>query len=472
MPAEQTNGHGRRAPATVADGPPCDPAAEAAVLSAILLRASVLDDVRDLLEPADFWLGPHRFIYEAIIAIDGAQRQIDPVTVRAQLDAMGLLKQVGGAAFVAQIVDATPSVANVAEHARIVRELGVLRRMGTTLHELAVTARSLETRADVASFLQRCEREVFAGGQSSEADTGRTMRQMMAAAVQHFDGTRPQLGRGLSTGFEELDRLSFGFRPGELWYLAARSGQGKTSLALNMAEAVARTGNHVVIFSMEMKWHELWPRFVSAMSGVHGEHVIDGNVNNDALSRIMAAIADLSNYPIKCDDEGALTPGRLRSRLRRHAAELRAEHPHARLGLVVVDYIQLMGADGKHRTRNDELEQISRSLKLLAGDFKCAVLVLSQLNRPDRRAASARPQLADIRGSGAMEQDGDKVLFIHRDSRDAHEAELILAKSRNGAVGDVTVGWEPWCTRFTERSQAGFAWQDPRYEPPDSRYEP
>jgi replicative DNA helicase len=466
MPAETTNGHARRS-STIADTPPCDAAAEAAVLSAILLRASVLDAVRDLVEPLDFWLGPHRHLYEAMLALDAAQRRIDPVTVRAQLDAMGVLKQVGGAAFVAQITDATPSVANVLEHARLVRELGVLRRMGSTLHDLALQARSLETRADVAGFLQRCEQEVFAGGRAaSDADTGSTMRQMMAAAVSHFDGSRPQLNRGVSTGFAELDRLSLAFRPGEVWYLAARPGMGKTSLALNMAQAVASTGRHALVFSMEMKREELTTRFISAMSGVAGTHILEGNVGNDALGHVMTAIGELANYPMKCDDASSLTPGRLRSRVRRHAAELRAEHPHSRLALIVVDYIQLMGADGKHRTRNDELEQISRSLKILAGDFKCTVLALSQLNRPDRRMAHAKPQLSDLRGSGAMEQDADKVLFIHRDA-DSEEAELILAKSRNAAVGSITVGWQPWCTRFVERTQPGFAWQDPRYEPSD-----
>jgi len=468
LQADTHAGNGSSKPRTApAATPACDIDAEAAVVSAVMLKPAWLDELRDLLAPTDFYSGPLRAVYEACLELDAAGKPIDVVLVSHHLQAAGKLKQIGGSAFLGQITDATPSVPNVRAHARIVHDLGLLRRMGTTLHNLAILARAPETRVNVAAFLEQCEGEVFHCNQAEAVrETASTMHDMMAAAAAEFDTTKPRAPRGVTTGLRDLDELSLAFQPGELWYVAARPGKGKTALALGMAEAVACTGRAALVFSMEMKRPEIADRMISAMSGAPYKGLLKRELSPQHLGDAMTAIGDLGRIPLIVDDVSVLTPSVLRSRVRRHAGTLRARHPLARLALVVVDYVQLMAADGRHRTRNDELEAISRSLKILAGDMGCTVVALSQLTRPDRKAAGGggRPSLTDLRGSGALEQDADKVVFIHRDDDDDEQghpgdAELILAKGRNAGTGRVRALWQPWCVRFVDQEQAGFAWQ-------------
>jgi replicative DNA helicase len=463
MPQAELHGrNGSMNHGSAAASPVSDPAAEAAVLSAIVLKPAVLDDVRDWLEPLDFWQANHRALYEALLALDAASKRIDIVTIKAQLEADGVWQRIGAGKFIAEISDATPSVANVEEHARLVRELGLLRRTAGTLRDLAATATRPETRSNVRAFLEQCEAEVFQANRgTNDRDTASTLRDMMAKSAGDFDMTRPHEPRGRSTGLLDLDELSFGLQPGELWYVAARPGYGKSALALGFAEAVARTGNHAVFFSMEMTRPELAERMISMMSAVSFRQIQKRELNAEQLAHVMTAIGDLGGYPVVFDDDCSLTPSRLRSRLRRHEALLRSQHPHGRLALVVVDYVQLMAWEKSTGNRNDELERISRALKILAGEFDCAVVALSQLNRPKGMA----PSLTDLRGSGALEQDANKVLFIHRADADEEgatdgEADLIMAKGRNVGTGKVRVTWQPWCVRFTGRAQERFAWSD------------
>jgi replicative DNA helicase len=441
-----------------------DGLAEAAVLSAVTLDARALDEVRDILEPDDFFSGAHRTVYQAVIDLDLAGSKVDVVTVLHHLTTRGLAQQVGGAAFLAAITDATPSVANVLEHARLVRRLSRLRRMGRVLSDLSVQAKLVETRADVPAFLEKCEADVFAvGTDSGERDTVSLLHDLVTSAVTEIEPSRPSPPRGVSTGFFELDEFAR-FMPGELWYVAARPGVGKTSLALGMAQAVAGTARHAAFFSMEMKRPEITERLLSMASGVAHEVIQARKLSVAQYEKVMSAAVDLGRHPIVVDDASTLTPARLRSRVRHHAAMLRSRHPHARLALVVVDYVQLMADDSRDGSRNEQLERISRSLKILAGEFACTVIALSQLSRPPKTAQHQRPTLTDLRGSGALEQDADKVLLIHRDGADAEgdeggDAELRLAKSRNTRTGLARVTWQPWCARFVQREQAGFAWQ-------------
>jgi replicative DNA helicase len=473
MPQAEQRSNGSANHGTSASAPASDSAAEAAVLSAIMLKPSVLDEVRDWLEPIDFWAGPHRALYEALLALDDASVRIDTVTVRSQLEAAGAWQRVGGGKFLAEIYDATPSVANIEDHARLVRELGLLRRTAATLKDLAATAQRPETRANVKGFLEQCESEVFSANRSSnERDTGSTLREMMSQAASDFDMTKPHAPRGKTTGIKDLDELTMGFQPGELWYVAARPGRGKTALALGFIEALARTGGDAgAFFSMEMTRPELAERMISMMSAVASRQIQKRALSAEQLSHVMSAIGELGRYPIVFDDSTTLTPSRLRSRLRRHEALLRAQHPHSRLRLVVVDYVQLMAWEKSTGNRNDELERISRALKILAGEFGCAVVALSQLNRPKPGTGHIPPSLTELRGSGALEQDANKVLFIHRaddDNEGDGEADLILAKGRNSGTGRVRVTWQPWCVRFTERVQERFAWGGPDYDGPES----
>ncbi len=430
------------------------------------LDPAAFDTVRDLVEAHDFFVHQHRVVFDALVAADAAGKRIDIVTVSAQLRAAGKLQQIGGTPFLSQLIDATPSVANVADHARLVRQMAVLRRMGGTLKTLAAQAQSVEARAEVSEFLQRCEAEVYAGSAPMEdRESSATLHEMMVSAAATLDPSRPRESRGITTGLHALDELTYGMGPGELWYLAARPGMGKTALALGMAQAVAGTGRIALFFSMEMALAELSERIISSASGVRHKLLQKRQLAADDWQKVTAAMHDLGRYPLTCDDTSTLSPARLRSRVRRHLSARRAKDPHARLGVIFVDYVQLMAPDpggGKRTTRNEELEQISRSLKLLAKDFGVAVVALAQLNRGQKDRADKRPGLLDLRGSGALEQDADKVLFIHREETEGEErgeAELILAKGRSTGTGRRTVQWQPWCVRFADTAQAGFAWQ-------------
>jgi replicative DNA helicase len=439
------------------DAPPSDSAAEAAVLSAILLRPTLFDELRDEVDASDFFLMSHRWLFEALAALDAAGERIDVVTVAHRLQSTGRLKEIGGTAFLAGISDATPAVANVAAHARIVRNLASLRRMSSTLVSLSLVAKAAETRGDVEGFLERCETEVFGAHVTTERDTSGSLREVMATATASLSPEQASLTRGASTGFPSLDELTLGLVPGELWYVAARPGMGKTALALGICANVASSGGHAACFSMEMKRPELAERLISSDSGVPLKALQKRELSGDQWSRVTSTLDRLSHLPMVLDDASTLTPSRLRSRVRRHASTLRAQHPTGRLALVVVDYVQLMAWDKPNGNRNDELERISRALKVLAGEFGLTVLALAQLNRGVKDRSDKRPGLLDLRGSGALEQDADKVLFVHRDDDERGDADLILGKGRNAALGAVAVRWEPWCVRFREaQGSLGF----------------
>jgi replicative DNA helicase len=448
--------------------------AEAAVLSSIMLSVTARDEVRDLLEPSDFYSGANRTMYEGILELTDAGRECDAVTLAAHLRDTARLQQIGGAPYISQIVDATPSVANVLEHARIVHRLARLRRMGKALAELSTQANFVETRANVQGFIERCESVVFAINASgrTDVDTGSPLCDVMSSAAVDLDPSRPSEPRGLTTGFVDLNELSLGFCPGELWYIAARPGKGKTALALGMAAAVAATGaRSACFFSLEMKRKELGERLISWSSGVPYKPLLTRRLSMEHYERAIATAAQIGRYPMYLDDGSTLTPARLRSRARKHFAALRQRHPHARPGLLVVDYVQLMADDSTEGNRNDQLERISRALKILAGELGITVVALSQLKRPSDRA-SGEPTLMDLRGSGALEQDADKVLFVHREEAEGDErgeAALILAKGRNAGTGRVRVTWEPWCVRFTEGAQGGFDYGPTDYDGPESR---
>jgi len=453
-----------------------DGSAEAAVLSAAMLNRALLDELRDIIEPHDFLSGPHRSVYEVVLELDAQNIVPDVVTVAHRLRANGKLEQIGGTPFLVSLTDATPTLANVLEHAKIVRSLGLLRRMGSTLTGLAARARQPETRADVRGFLESCEADVFAGNAwRSDRETASSLAELMGEMITRLDPSRPSEPRGIGTGFGQLDELTLGFGAGELWYVAARPGIGKTALALGMAAAAADGGGRsALFFSLEMRRLDLTERLVSAMSGVHYRHLQLRKLSMEHYDKAMATVRQLARLPLVIDEERRMTPARLRSRARKLFAGLRGKHPHARPGLIVLDYVQLMADDSSEGNRNDQLERISRSLKILAGELDVTIVALSQLNRPDKRAGNARPTLADLRGSGALEQDADKVLMIHRDEGEGEErgdAELILAKGRNAGTGKVRVDWQPWCVRFTE-AQAGFAWARPHHEAPDDEDAP
>ena len=454
-----------------------DPLAEAAVLSAVMLSREALDEVRDELSPDDFFLGAHGVVFAAVLELDEQNEAIDVITIRAALEAQGKLRAVGGVAFLAELLDATPTLGHAIKHARIVRRLADLRRMRDKLRELLHRAHEPEVLGDVPGFLERCEAEIFAlSGQRLERETASTLREVMSETREQLSPESTAVQRGAPTGLGQVDDMTLGLRPGELWYLAARPGVGKTALAMGIAAACAGSDAHAVVFSLEMDRQELGERMLSAASGVGLSHLQSRKLSAAHWSQITGSLEQLSHLPVVVDDASQLSPSRLRSRMRRHASRLRADYPRGKLGLVVVDYVQLMSGESTWRglSRSDELERISRALKLLAKEFGVTVLALSQLNRGQTGRVDKRPNLSDLRGSGALEQDADKVVFIHRDEAEGEErgeAEIILAKGRNRATGSVSVRWQPWCVRFVDSEQSslpyeqrGFGAQDPGWD--------
>lgn len=441
-----------------------DTLAEAAVISACMLSREALDEVRDELSPEDFFLGAHQTVFAALLELDEANEAIDVITVRAHLEGQGTLRAVGGALFLSQLVDATPTLGHAVKHARIVRRLADLRRMRGKLRELLAQAHEPEVLGDVPGFLEQCEAEIFAlSGQRIERETSSTLREVMLETREQLSPESASVARGAPTGLTRFDELTLGLRPGELWYVAARPGQGKTALAMGIAAAAGRAATHAVVFSLEMDRTELGERMLSATSGVGLTQLQERKLSAAHWSQVTSGLEQLSHLPMIVDDASQLSPSRLRSRMRRHASRLRAEYPQGKLGLVVVDYVQLMGGESTWRglSRADELERISRALKLLAKEFGVTVLALSQLNRGQFSRTDKRPTLSDLRGSGALEQDADKVVFIHRDEVEGEErgeAEIILAKGRNRATGSVTVRWQPWCVRFVDELQPGLSY--------------
>lgn len=424
--------------------PRADLDAEAAVLSAALLEVDAALELIELITPGDFYADANRRVFSAIHAVLADGGTPDVVSVASRLRADGRLEQIGGTPYLAQLADATPAVSHVAEHARIVKNLARIRRAGSTFALLAAEATSAPI-DDADAWLERCEQRAL--GATGERGTGEptasSYRELAAKAYETIAEAskqgKPRIGR--STGFRKLDDHIGGLEAGDLIILAGRPGMGKTALALQIAEHIASDVSDPgmgIVLSLEMTRDRLMLRSLGRVSGERMRELRIGKPGN--WSRVCDATANLSKLPIIVDDDGELTPLKLRAKVRRHLQTLRAACPTMPLGMIVVDYVQLMDADFTRRggTRTEELTQITRALKRTAKDFGCTVLALSQFRRPAPGKTAARPELADLRDSGSIEQDADVVLAIHRDDayRPPHEkkdglAELLVLKGRN-----------------------------------------
>lgn len=449
--------------------PPCDLDAEAAMLSAMLLDGAAVDVVRDHAAPDDCYSDANRRIFQAILEVLEHSTTADIVTVAGWLRAEGRLEQIGGAKYLAQIADTTPAIAHVAAHAELVRKTAVQRRALADLQVLIADAYAHPGR--VGEWLEELERTVFAvvDGQRTRL-TGEAMAELVASEYADIGrAARGEITGGRTTGFDKLDELTGGFVEGDLWYLAGRPGMGKTALAYGMARSALLPPEDVepdafgVFFSLEMTRKQVGQRSLSFESGVPLGPLRRGRLEPKQWTALASALEHVSALPLIVDPERQLTPARIRSRLRRYVAQARKRWPKARLRLVVVDYLQLLGTDLGEGSTNEKLEDTSRKLKLVAGEFECCVVALSQLNREveKRNPKDKRPTLADLRGSGAVEQDGDNILFIYRDdeykapgAKKDGTAELILRKGRNSGQGLVWAKFEGACTRFSPYGEA------------------
>ena len=422
--------------------PPHSVAAEQSVVGGLLLDNGAWDRIGDLLGESDFYRYEHRLIYAAIAALINATKPADVITVFEQLQRLGKAEDCGGLVYLNALAQSVPSAANIRRYAEIVRERSVLRKLVAASDEIATSAFNPQGRP-VAQILDDAEGKIFRIGEEGSR-SGQSFQSMDQLVVQLIDRVNElhengaEEVTGVRTGFYKLDTMTAGLQAGDLIVLAARPSMGKTALALNIAEHVAvREGLPVVVFSMEMGASQLALRMVGSLGRIDQQRLRTGALRDDEWGRLSEAVEKLAKVSLFIDESGSLSPTELRARARRQARQC------GQLGLIVVDYLQLMsGSDGtSDENRATVIGEISRALKSLAKELKCPVLALSQLNRSVESRTDKRPMMSDLRESGAIEQDADVIMFIYRDeyynkeSKEPGIAEIIIAKQRNGPTG-------------------------------------
>ena len=435
--------------------------AERSILGAILLDNNTLNAAVELLKAEDFFHDHHRRIYQHMIALGESQQAIDLVTLTDQLHRSGELESSGGAAYVAQLMDGVPHVSNVEHYARIVKEKAMLR--GLIHATQAIQQQALEAEEDADTILDRAESSIFQLAEDRARVGLVGMHDVVTESRERIAHIYEGGHRitGLSTGYDLLDNLTSGFQNSELLILAARPSMGKTAFALNLAENVAVRGNKpVAIFSLEMSKESLLLRLLSADAKIDSHKFRTGHLNQEDKGRIPRSLSHLSEAPLWIDDAGSATVVEMGAKLRRLKRD-------KGLSLVIVDYLQLVSGRGKFGNRNEEVSSITRGLKGLAKELKVPVLVLSQLTRAPERE-DREPRLADLRESGAIEQDADVVMFIHRPNfykksdevsmEERGETDLIIAKQRNGPTDSIRFVFQGSFTRFELR--APDAWSE------------
>jgi replicative DNA helicase len=434
--------------------PPHSIEAEQSVLGGLLIDNGAWDRAADLLRDADFYRWEHRLIYAAVGALVGASKPADVITVYEQLQMHGKADDCGGLAYLNALAQSVPSAANLRRYAEIVRERAILRQLIGASDEIATSAFNPQGRA-VSTILDEAESRIFRIGEEG-ARARHGLQSIDQLVVQLIDRVTELAENGaedvtgVRTGFYELDRKTAGLQPGDLIVLAARPSMGKTSFALNIAEHVAvHEGLPVVVFSMEMGASQLALRLVGSLGRIDQQHLRTGALRDDEWTRLTEAVDKLGKAAIFIDETPALNPAELRARARRQARQC------GKLGLIVVDYLQLMsGSSSSDENRATELGEISRGLKALAKELQCPVIALSQLNRSVESRNDKRPMMSDLRESGAIEQDADVIMFIYRDdyyNKDSKEpgvAEIIIGKQRNGPTGDIRLTFLKPLTRF------------------------
>jgi replicative DNA helicase len=436
--------------------PPHSIEAEQSVLGGLLLDNSAWDRAGDLLNDSDFYRYEHRLIYQAIGTLINATRPADVITVFEQLQSLGKAEDGGGLVYLNALAQSVPSAANMRRYAEIVRERAVLRKLVAASDEIATAAFNPQGRA-VSEILDEAEGKIFRiGEEGSRSKQGfLSMDQLVVELIDRVNELAENGAEdvtGVRTGFYELDHMTAGLQKGDLVILAARPSMGKTALALNIAENVAvNEGLPVIVFSMEMGAAQLALRMVGSLGRINQQNLRTGKLGDDEWSRLSEAVERLGKVSLFIDESPGLTPTEVRSRARRLARQFGGT-----LGLVVIDYLQLMSgsSDSSDENRATVLGEISRGLKGLAKELQCPVVALSQLNRSVETRTDKRPMMSDLRESGALEQDADVIMFIYRDdyyNKDSKEpgvAELIISKQRNGPTGTVRLTFLKPNTRF------------------------
>jgi replicative DNA helicase len=444
--------------------PPHSVEAEQSVLGGLLLDNLAWDRAADLLTDGDFYRHEHRLIFSAIGTLVAGSKPADVITVFEQLQSMGRAADAGGLAYLNALAQSVPSAANLRRYAEIVRERAVLRKLIAASDEIATQAFNPQGRG-ATQILDEAESKIFKiGEETSRQRQGfqsldKLMVQLLDRVNELHDNGAEDV-TGVRSGFYDLDRMTAGLQKGDLIVLAARPSMGKTAFALNIAEHVAvHEGLPVLVFSMEMGASQLALRLVGSLGRIDQQHLRTGKLAGDEWSRLTEAVDRLKESQVFIDETAGLTAAELRARARRMARQFGGT-----LGLIVVDYLQLMsGSSGSDENRATEIGEISRGLKALAKELQCPLIALSQLNRSVETRNDKRPMMSDLRESGAIEQDADVIMFIYRDdyyNKDSKEpgvAEIVIGKQRNGPVGTVKLTFLKPLTKFDNLAPGDYS---------------
>jgi replicative DNA helicase len=444
--------------------PPHSVEAEQAVLGGLMIDNTVWDNIADVLLPDDFYRPEHQLIFKVMAQHGEVSSPIDVVTLTESLDSLNELEGAGGTDYLSELVINAPGTANIETYADIIRERAVLRRLISVAHNIAESSYNpAGKKAD--EILDEAENQVFnVNDERAKGEGPVHVSPLVSKAVDRVDelaGLGSDL-TGLTSGFMDLDKMTSGWQKSDLIIVAGRPSMGKTAFAMNLVEnAVMNTDNAVVVFSLEMPAESLIFRMLSSIGKIDQTRLRTGKLNDEDWPGFNAAVKELKDKPLYIDDSGNITPMEMRARLRRIERQFKQEGKS--LGLVVVDYLQLMQLKGTTENRVGEISEISRSLKLLARDFECPVIAVSQLNRGLEQRPNKRPVMSDLRESGAIEQDADVITFIYRDevynedSPDKGVAEIIIGKQRNGPIGTIRLSFLGQLTRFESHAK-------PRYD--------
>jgi len=430
--------------------PPHDLAAEQCVLGGMLMSKDAISDVMEVIRPADHYRPAHQLVHEAILELYGRGEPADPVTVSDLLAKRGELARVGGGAYLHTLIASVPTAANAGYYARIVRERAILRRLvevGTRIVQLGYAGDG-----DADELVDRAQAEIYGVTERRVTEDFLPLSEIMPGALDEIEaiGSRGGVMTGVPTGFADLDALTNGLHAGQMVVIAARPAIGKSTLALDLARAAAvKHRMAAVLFSLEMSRNEITMRLLSAEARVPLHAMRTGQMGEEDWTRLARRMSEVVDAPLYIDDSPNMSMVEIRSKCRR----LKQRHD---LRMVIVDYLQLMSSPRRVENRQQEVSEMSRSLKLLAKEIDVPVVAISQLNRGPEQRNDKRPLLSDLRESGSIEQDSDVVILLHREdayereSPRAGEADLIIAKHRNGPTTTVTVAFQGHYSRFVD----------------------
>ena len=422
--------------------PPQNLEAEESTLGAMLISERAVSAVAEMLMPNDFYRPHHGTIYKAMLELDKTGSPVDALVLSDFLEERGELVGIGGQSRIAELAGLVPAASNVEHYARIVRDTAILRKLVSAGQ--VITDMGYERSGETTEIIDRAEQMLFEISQRRTTGDFSDIKELIAAnfeLVSRLQETGDTIV-GVSSGYPELDKMTTGFHPGNLIIVASRPSMGKSSLALSIATHLGMKEIPVALFTLEMSEQEVTQRLVSMEGKIDSQRLRTGQLTPDDWERFTTVSGKLANMPLSIDDSGSTSIMEMRSKARR----LKAKHP--KLGMIIVDYVQLMIPDGDADNRVQEVSQISRGLKVLARELRVPIIAMSQLNRSVEGRHDKRPLLSDLRESGALEQDADLVMFIYRDDYYKKEeseqqgiAEIILGKQRNGPVGTVRLSF-------------------------------